>query len=204
MDDSRLFSINIMYSKCFGLKRTFPVHLPPYGPEHAWCYKALMALAIDWNDETLRDIAKLVVAYLLALPVGWDREKQAHSVGVRTFPLVAMASCGYLLMSNPPGVHNIDAQARVIQGLLAGIGFIGGGAILKAEGNVHGTATAASIFNTGVVGAAVATDRYWLALLLAALNLFTLRVLWPLKQRLDRRNNGDQKSAAIAPPLDPD
>ena len=161
-----------------------------------------MAFAINWNDETLIDAVKLVLAYALAMPIGWDREKQAHSVGVRTFPLVAMASCGYLLMSSPPGHHSVDAQSRVLQGLLAGIGFIGGGAILKAEGNVHGTATAASIFNTGVVGAAVATDRFLLAAVLAMLNLFTLRVLWPLKQKLDQRRDPNGESGS-QPPSNP-
>ena len=66
-------------------------------------------------------------------------------------------------------------------------------AILKAEGSVHGTATAASIWNTGVVGAAVAMDRYILAAALAALNLIALRVLLPLKLKLDARE-GDSKS----------
>ena len=98
-----------------------------------------------------------------------------------------MASCGYVLLSTSAYQSNIDAQSRVIQGLVAGIGFIGGGAILKAEGNVHGTATAASIWNTGVVGAAVAQDRYVMAATLAGLNLFALRVLLPLKLKLDQR-----------------
>jgi len=136
-------------------------------------------------SSTWHDILRLAVAYVLALPVGWYREKEAHSIGVRTFPLVAMASCGYLLMALPSGQFDVSAQSRVLQGLVAGIGFIGGGAILKAEGNVHGTATAASIWNTGLIGAAVAEDRYWLAALLAALNLFTLRVLLPWKLKLN-------------------
>jgi putative Mg2+ transporter-C (MgtC) family protein len=142
-----------------------------------------MPITVDWQHGTASEVMRLILAYLLALPVGWYREKEAHSVGVRTFPLVSMASCGYLLL-----VANGSAdQSRVIQGLVAGIGFIGGGAILKAEGNVHGTATAASIWNTGVVGAAVAQQRYWLAATLAFLNLFALRVLLPLKQRLEAR-----------------
>ena len=157
-----------------------------------------MTLALDWNDETLHGMIKLVVAYVLAVPVGWHREKEAHSVGVRTFPLVAMASCAYILVASPIGHFSLDAQSRVMQGLLAGIGFIGGGAILKAEGNVHGTATAASIFNTGVVGAAVATNRYYLAGVLALLNLITLRVLMPLKQRLDNQKDG--QAAMPKPP----
>jgi len=158
-----------------------------------WWYNAHMPFVVDWSAETVQAVMKLMIAYILALPIGWHREKEQHSVGVRTIPLVGMASCAYIIIANPPGHFSLDAQSRVIQGLLAGIGFIGGGAILKAEGNVHGTATAASIFSTGVVGAAVATDRYWLAALLAALNLFTLWVLLPIKQKLDREDNGQPK-----------
>jgi putative Mg2+ transporter-C (MgtC) family protein len=147
-----------------------------------------MQIETNWHADVI-DIGKLVLAYMLALPVGWLREKEAHSIGVRTFPLVAMASCGYVLVATPVGHPDMAAQSRVIQGLVAGIGFIGGGAILKAEGNVHGTATAASIWNTGVVGAAVAQNRFLLAALLAGLNLFALRLLLPLKLKLDARKN---------------
>jgi putative Mg2+ transporter-C (MgtC) family protein len=69
---------------------------------------------------------------------------------------------------------------------VAGIGFIGGGAILKSDNNiVHGTATAASIWNTGVIGAAVAEDRMVVAAVLSLMNLLALRILLPLKQRID-------------------
>ena len=137
----------------------------------------------------LQDIVRLAVAYVLALPVGWYREKEAHTIGVRTFPLVAVAACGYVLLGTGPRM-DAAAQSRIVQGLVAGIGFIGGGAILKAGRNVHGTATAASIWNTGAVGAAVALDRFSMALMLAALNLFALRVLMPLKQKLDKNKGG--------------
>jgi putative Mg2+ transporter-C (MgtC) family protein len=145
-----------------------------------------MDLPADWHTGW-KDVLKLVMAYALALPVGWYREREAHSVGVRTFPLVAMASCGYVMLATTAYHNTIDAQSRVIQGLVAGIGFIGAGAILKAEGNVHGTATAASIWNTGVLGAAVAQDRLVMAAALSLMNLFALRVLLPVKQRLDQR-----------------
>src|ERR1017187_630698 len=148
-----------------------------------------MQILSNWQVEVV-DIGKLLLAYVLALPVGWDRGKEAHSVGVRTFPLVAAASCGYVLVAVPLGQTDFTAQSRVIQGLVAGIGFIGGGAIMKGDGtagNVHGTATAASIWLFGVVGAAVAQNRYFMAVLLALLNLFALRVLLPLKLKLDER-----------------
>lgn len=149
----------------------------------------------NYGQAELVDMGKILAAYVLALPVGWYREQEAHSVGVRTFPLVAAASCGFVLVSVPLGQTDLAAQSRVIQGLVAGIGFIGGGAILKSEGTrsyVHGTATAASIWNFGVVGAAIAQNRWFLAVLLAALNFFALRVLYPLKARLmARKNDGD-------------
>jgi putative Mg2+ transporter-C (MgtC) family protein len=144
----------------------------------------MFAANFDWG-QTLAELGKLLIAYVLALPVGWYREKEAHSIGVRTFPLVAMASCGYVLLGRPPGPHSMEAQSRIIQGVVTGIGFIGGGAILKSGSNVHGTATAASIWNTGVLGAAVAQEQYAVAVMLAVLNLVALRVLMPLKQKLD-------------------
>jgi len=133
------------------------------------------------------EVLRLLIAYLLALPVGWYREKEAHSVGIRTFPLVAMASCGYVLLTTP---LDPTGQSRIIQGLVAGIGFIGGGAILKSEANVHGTATAASIWTTGVLGAAVAQERYFVAITIAAINLFTLRVLLPWSRRWTGKADG--------------
>jgi putative Mg2+ transporter-C (MgtC) family protein len=143
-----------------------------------------MHFAIDWS-RNLEDVVKILIAYLLVLPVGWYREREAHSVGVRTFPVVAMASCGYVLLGATSAHMSNEAQSRIIQGLVAGIGFIGGGAILKSESRVHGVATAASIWNTGVIGASVALDRYFLAAVLAALNLFALRVLLQVKAKLD-------------------
>jgi putative Mg2+ transporter-C (MgtC) family protein len=128
------------------------------------------------------NLGKILIAYLLTLPLGWLREKEAHSVGVRTFPIVAMASCGYLLITKT-GTSS-DAFTRVLQGLIAGIGFIGGGAILKEGTTIHCAATAASIWNTGVIGAAVALGKYDIAIILAVLNGFTLKFMKPLKQRL--------------------
>jgi putative Mg2+ transporter-C (MgtC) family protein len=143
-----------------------------------------MHFAFDWQRDVM-DIFKILFAYLLVLPVGWYREREAHSVGVRTFPVVAMASCGYVLLGATSPYMTPEASSRIIQGLVAGIGFIGGGAILKSDSRVHGVATAASIWNTGVIGASVALDRYLLAAMLAALNLFALRVLLQVKNRLD-------------------
>ena len=127
---------------------------------------------------------QLIIAYLLTAIIGWNREREEHVAGIRTFPIVGMASCGFLLIL--AGSKDVATPSRLMQGLIAGIGFIGGGAILKEGPTVKGTATAASIWNTGVIGAAVAMERYDIAVILSFLNLFTLRVLLPLKNWLDR------------------
>jgi putative Mg2+ transporter-C (MgtC) family protein len=72
----------------------------------------------------------LLAAYLLALPIGWDREKSERSAGLRTFPLVAIASCGFVQATENLAQGNPEAMARIVEGLITEMGFIGGGAIL--------------------------------------------------------------------------
>ena len=126
------------------------------------------------------------MAFILTASIGWERESDSHGAGVRTFPIVGMASCGYLMLlgfSSAP-----ENQSRLLQGLITGIGFVGGGAILKEGTVVKGTATAASIWNAGVIGAAVAMNKYSVAVVLTLLNLVVMRALLPLKQWIDTRH----------------
>lgn len=150
-----------------------------------------MTLSFDPDD--LMRLGKLAAAFVFALPAGLIGEKETHSAGLRTFPLVAMASCGYLLLGQPAGHASPDVQSRIVQGLLAGIGFIGGGAILKTDSHVHGVATAAGIFSTGVVGAAIAEDRWFMAAVLAGMTFVALRFLTRLKAKVapDDRPDGN-------------
>lgn len=125
-------------------------------------------------------LAQLAIAYALALPIGWDRETSSRSAGLRTFPLVAMASCGFMIIGMDV-LSGGESHARVMYGIITGIGFIGGGAILKTGANVAGTATAASLWNTGAVGLAVAWHYYEIAIALSVMNFLTLRLLGPMK-----------------------
>ena len=128
---------------------------------------------VEWSQVWF-NLMHLGIAYVLALPVAMDREASSRSAGLRTFPLVAMAACGYTLVGFSI-LGSTDAEARVLQGIITGIGFIGGGAILKSKASVTGTATAASIWTTGLIGIAVASDRYEIAALLSLLTFLTLR-----------------------------
>jgi putative Mg2+ transporter-C (MgtC) family protein len=141
---------------------------------------------MQWH-EIWNVLQPIIVTFVLTAIIGWQREAEEHNTGIRAFPIVGMASCGYLLILGPQG--DIAAQSRVLQGLITGIGFVGGGAILKDGVTVRGTATAASIWNAGVIGASVAMNHYDIAIALALLNLFTLRALLPIKIWLDRRKS---------------
>ena len=122
-------------------------------------------------------LAALVIAYVLALPIGWNREREERSAGLRTFPLVAVASCGFVQAAEHLVADNPEAMARIIEGIIAGMGFIGGGAILRLENSVKGTATAASLWVTGAIGVAVGLGSYDVAVVLS---LATILTLWPL------------------------
>lgn len=139
-------------------------------------------------EQVGQDLLQLGIAYVLAFPIGWDREREAKSAGIRTFPIVAIACCGLTMVSSHLHAPTPDSQSRVLQGLITGVGFIGGGAILKDGATVSGTATAASVLNVAIVGAAVGIGDYHIATVLAIINYITLRWLKPLKLDLDRRN----------------
>lgn len=134
---------------------------------------------VDWQVITTA-VLQIGSAYVLALPVAWDREHEARSAGLRTFPLVSVAACGYMLVGIQV-LSSTDAESRVLYGIITGMGFLGGGAILKSKGSVTGTATAASLWMTGAIGIAVAFHRYEIALVLALINFFTLRFVKEFK-----------------------
>ena len=138
-----------------------------------------MDFNIDWY-EILDNLIHLGIAYLLALPMAFDREKTSNGAGLRTFPLVAVASCGYALVGMSI-LTSSEAESKVLEGIITGIGFIGGGAILKNKNSTYGTATAASIWNMGLIGIAVAFSRYEIAFLMALINFVTLRYVKRLK-----------------------
>lgn len=124
----------------------------------------------------------LAVAYVLALPIGWNREKAERSAGLRTFPLVALATCGIVQATEGILEGHPEGTARIIEGLMTGMGFIGGGAILKTENSVRGTATAASLWATGATGAAVGLGAYDVAVMISLFTFLTLWLLAPFKQ----------------------
>jgi len=133
-------------------------------------------------DAALRNLIILGVAYILALPIGWNREREERSAGLRTFPLVAIASCGFVMVAVDVLGPGSEQHSRILEGLMTGIGFIGGGAILKQGDRATGTATAASLWATGAIGAAVGYGQLDIAVILSLVTFLTLSILSPLKK----------------------
>jgi putative Mg2+ transporter-C (MgtC) family protein len=136
-------------------------------------------------DASLQNLIILGVAYLLALPIGWNREKGARSAGLRTFPLVAIAACGFVMVALEVLGSGSEQHSRILEGLMTGIGFIGGGAILKQGDRAKGTATAASLWATGAMGAAVGYGQLDIAVIVSLVTFLTLTLLSPLKGVVD-------------------
>ena len=134
--------------------------------------------------DILPHLGALFAAYLLALPIGWHREKEERSAGLRTFPLVAVASCGFIQAAESLVVGEPEAMARIVEGIITGMGFIGGGAILRLKDSVKGTATAASLWATGAMGTAVGLGSYDVAIVLSLVTMLTLWLLSPLKSEI--------------------
>lgn len=143
-------------------------------------------------DDALSHLVALALAYGLALPIGWNREKEERSAGVRTFPLVAMAACSFVLISTSLPGATPDVQSRILAGLMTGIGFVGGGAILKQGDRATGTATAASLWATGAIGAAVGYGELDIALILSLVIFLTLTLLAPLHKAAQKRDAEDR------------
>ena len=126
----------------------------------------------------------LLGALALALPVGWNREHHSRIMGVRTFPLVSVGACAYVLIAREfIGDQSPDATARILQGLMTGIGFVGGGAILKHDDHVSGTASAASIWVVGAIGAAAGFGYWGHAIVLAVINFLVVALFGRFKSK---------------------
>ncbi len=155
-----------------------------------------MHLFETWNsEEALSHLISLVVAYLLALPIGWNREREERSAGLRTFPLVSMAACGFVMIAIEVLSVGSEQHSRILEGLITGIGFVGGGAILKQGDRARGTATAASLWATGAMGAAVGYGQLDIAVILSLATVFTLVVLTPLRKVVQEHSSFDDDAA---------
>jgi putative Mg2+ transporter-C (MgtC) family protein len=126
----------------------------------------------------VRIVVRLLVAVVLGGVLGWERESVGAPAGLRTHMLVSLGSALFVLIPLQAGMR-MDDLSRVLQGVTAGIGFLGAGAILKqtARNDVRGLTTAASIWLTAALGVAAGMGREATALLSTLFALVILAML---------------------------
>jgi putative Mg2+ transporter-C (MgtC) family protein len=139
------------------------------------------------DGETVRLFVRLVAAMVLGAVLGFQREEMHKPAGLRTHMLVSLAAALFAITPKAAGMDS-SAVSRVIQGLAAGMGFIGGGAILKLADQqlVRGLTTAASLWLATAIGVATGLGHYGAALASTALGFIALGVVGWAEYRVER------------------
>ncbi|MCU1384043.1 MAG: MgtC/SapB family protein [Acidobacteria bacterium] len=129
---------------------------------------------------------RLLLAAGLGAAIGLEREYRQKPAGLRTNILIAVGSALFTIVSLSLTAGAGD-QSRVAGQIVTGIGFLGGGAIMRNRDTVHGMTTAATIWVNAAIGVATGSGQYALALFVAALTLVVLVVLPPIETYFERR-----------------
>jgi len=159
-----------------------------------WWQQVTHTLAQEFAD--LPDVAgatriavRLLIAAALGGILGYEREQKGKAAGLRTHMLVSLGAALFVLIPQQAGVSNADLT-RVLQGLVAGVGFLGAGAIIKGrdEDDVKGLTTAASVWLTAAIGVAAGLGREATAVLST---LIALSILYSVP-KIARRFENDK------------
>jgi len=155
-------------------------------------HTVLTTLQAEFSDipdlqQLTRIVVRLLLAAALGAALGYERERQGKSAGVRTHMLVALGAAIFVLVPELADVPEGD-MTRVIQGVITGIGFLGAGSIIKGEDEerVQGLTTAAGIWLTAAIGICCGLGRESTAVLTALLAVAILALVPHLSSVKDK------------------
>jgi putative Mg2+ transporter-C (MgtC) family protein len=158
---------------------------------------------LDWSEIVLR----LGVATLAGGLIGLDRDLHGKPIGLKTLGLVGLATAMVVVLTSSSGdpTKISDAASRVMQGILTGIGFLGAGVIVHAQGQfrVHGLTSAACTWLTACIGIACGAGQWRIVAIALAIAFALLVVGRPLERWLHRLFGGNdvptQKPDSVPP-----
>lgn len=157
-----------------------------------WWEQIVSAVGQDFSDvpnvgELVRLTLRLVLAAFLGGLLGFERQQKGKEAGVRTHMLVALGAALFVLIPKQSGLSDADLT-RVLQGLVAGVGFLGAGTIIKGEKDeeVKGLTTAAGIWLTAAIGVAAGLGRETTAVVSTALALGILTLIPQITKRFEK------------------
>jgi putative Mg2+ transporter-C (MgtC) family protein len=135
-------------------------------------------------------ILRLLVAVGLGAAIGLEREYRRKPAGLRTNILIALGSALFMSLSIQLAGAG-GTPDRIAAQIVTGVGFIGGGAILRSGKSIHGMTTAATVWVNAAVGMAAGAGEFAIATAAAALTLIVLAILPPIELYFERRASGD-------------
>lgn len=138
-------------------------------------------------------LKSLILAAMLGALIGFEREWAQRAAGLRTFSLISLGAALFIMISRLSfsqylGISSLD-PSRTLGQIIVGIGFLGAGIIIfrQREGRVEGLTTAAMMWTTAAVGAAVGLELYWLAISATILIVLINFVVLPFEKRLEKK-----------------
>ncbi len=144
---------------------------------------------------------RIVVALLIGVALGTEREYHGHPAGIRTMALIGVGSCLFTVLGLEPAFGPRVDPTRIAAQVVTGVGFLGAGSILRQGEGVRGLTTAASIWVVASLGMAVGFGYYAIALFSGALVVITLVAIRPVERRFfkGRQRRHDDPPAEPAP-----
>jgi len=140
----------------------------------------------------LVSLFKLFLSGVLGGLIGYEREKEDKPAGLRTVMLVAVGATAFSIASIELGhMTEMADPGRVASYVVAGIGFLGAGAIIRGQGSIHGLTTAAAIWATAAVGVLIGIGMIIEAIFLTGMVYYILRYLPSVLNQNKQYNNGD-------------
>ncbi len=129
-------------------------------------------------------LLRLLLAGVIGGLIGYERQLQHKAIGIAGMMLVALGSTSYMLLATHLAVTDPAAISRALQGLLQGIGFLGGAVIFNTGTDVRGIKTAAAVWITGSIGLAIGTWFWWLGIIVGCATALILLIadLIPVRQ----------------------
>ncbi len=131
---------------------------------------------------------QITVAAILGIFIGMERSAAYKTAGMRTYGLISMGSCLFVVISHAVSSQYIGLTTfdplRVASQIIVGIGFVGGGIIMTQEHKIIGITTAAGLWVSAGIGMAVGFHLYGIALFVTLMTLFIFTVLWHIESRI--------------------
>lgn len=151
-------------------------------------------------------LGRVALAAVLGLAIGLDRELKSRPAGLRTHALVALGAAGFMAASVLISQELVDSssgvtldQSRIAAGVVAGVGFLGAGAIIRTRGHVLGLTTAAGIWATAAVGILAGAGFYIAAVGITVVTVVTQVVVLRIADIIEIRTSGPDEETSSGP-----